>query len=93
MRIAGRSGQLTVGGRVAAEIGVWSADPLPHDGWNFEAAVLASDEWWRDCGPFVFTGWVGTRTVIWREVQATIIGSPIGMRAQGRPEWSAHDAG
>ena len=87
MRLAGKGGRLQTGGRTAAEIGAWSADQLPDDSWRFTADITESDEWWRDFGPFTFIGHVGLRVVVWRDVDATIVGSPISMRAQGRPEW------
>lgn len=86
-RISGHAGRLTVGGRAAAEIGAWSADPLPDNGWRFTAEVAWKDEWWGEQGPFTFTGRVGNKDVVWRDVEATVVGSPIGMRAVGRPEW------
>ena len=47
MKVTGVSGQLKVGGRVAASLGRWSYDGTPA-GWKVEADTSDVDEFWFD---------------------------------------------
>ena len=85
MRVTGNGGKLTVGGRVAAELGAWHFKG-ESTSWRVEATCLSIDNFWMEHGEVKrLTLSVGAGEWCWPEVAVELEGNQVIVTGSGRP--------
>ena len=86
--ITGQTGEIRVGGRVAARLGYWSAQRVvAEDKWVIGAALVErNDLWLAGAGPFELRLDVGSQQWRWKPVDLAVEGNGATVTAYRRFE-------
>ena len=87
VRIEGKSGQLRIGGYIAADLGSWTMEGTAQ-AWTAEAVIVRPDPYWLDYGgAYDLRVPAGKRFWVWRGVTFEKIGAArLAIRGAGEPE-------